>query len=107
MKFDLLKLTKEFNKIQEEIKKIQENIQAEGSAGGGIVKAVADGTGNIISIEINPEFLQGPELDREMLQDLIVAAVNSAIAQAKDQLQKELQKLIGLPLSGFFPPNWP
>ncbi|MCS7258324.1 MAG: YbaB/EbfC family nucleoid-associated protein [candidate division WOR-3 bacterium] len=105
MKFDLFKLAQDFNKIQTELKQLQENIRAEGSAGGGIVKAVADGTGTIVSLEISSEFFASHDIDREMLQDLIVAAVNSALSQAKVELQKELQKLIGFPLTGLLPPN--
>lgn len=63
-------------RMQEELKKAQ----VEGVAGGGMVKAVVTGANEIISLEINPEVVD-PE-DVEMLQDLIVAAINDAMRNA-------------------------
>lgn len=68
----------------------------EGSAGGGLVVAVATGELRIQRVTIDPELLAGA--DREMLQDLVAAAVNAALAQARSMAQEELQKATGLPL---------
>lgn len=97
MNFDLKKLAK----IQETINQAMANVKVEASAGGDMVKAVADGYGNIISIKIEPELLQDGDI--EMLQDLIVAAVNEAKNKAKEEVQKELEKIIGFPLPPFSP----
>jgi DNA-binding YbaB/EbfC family protein len=68
----------------------------EGSAGGGLVVAVATGELRIQRVTIDPELLAGA--DREMLQDLVAAAVNAALTQARSMAQEELQKATGLPL---------
>ncbi|MCX7784631.1 MAG: YbaB/EbfC family nucleoid-associated protein [candidate division WOR-3 bacterium] len=95
MNFDFKKLAK----IQETINQAMAKVKAEASAGGDMVKAVADGYGNIVSIKIEPELLK--DLDLEMLQDLIVAAVNEAKNKAKEEVQKEIERIIGFPLPPF------
>jgi hypothetical protein len=67
------------------------------SAGGGMVTAVATGQLRIVSVEIDPALLAGG--DRAMLQDLVAAAVNAALASAQRMMQEELQRAAGpLPL---------
>jgi DNA-binding YbaB/EbfC family protein len=104
MKFDVTKLSQEMGRIQEEFAQAMQKIRVEGSAGGGMVKVVADGQGNILSVKIEPELLKG-EVDIELLQDLIVAAVNETKNNAKAEAKKEMQKIIGFPTSGFLPDN--
>ena len=65
----------------------------EASAGGGMVKAVANGRQEIVSITIEKEVVD-PE-DVEMLQDLIVAAINDALAQSQRMVSEEMSKLTG------------
>jgi len=65
----------------------------EASAGGGMVKAVANGRQQIVSISIEKEVVD-PE-DVEMLQDLIVAAVNDALTQSQQMVSEEMNKLTG------------
>jgi DNA-binding YbaB/EbfC family protein len=103
MKFNIFKLSEELTKWQEELKRLEENIRCEGSAGGGMVKAVADGRGNILSIKIEPELLVPDRIDRELLEDLVVAAVNDALNQVKNTMRKEMQNIIGFPFSDIFP----
>lgn len=67
----------------------------EGSAGGGLVTAVASGDLRIQRVTVDPSLLTGG--DRDMLQDLVVAAVNAALAAAQELVQQELQKAAGLP----------
>lgn len=105
MKFDPTKLSQELSRIQKEFGEALEKIRVEASAGGGMIKAIADGHGNILSIKIEPELLKETNFDVEMIQDLIVAAVNEAKNLAKSEAQKEMQKIVGLPISGMFPDN--
>ncbi len=64
--------------------------RVDGSAGGGMVTAVATGELRILSIEIEPGLLASD--DREMLQDLVAAAVNAALANAQKMVQEEFQR---------------
>jgi DNA-binding YbaB/EbfC family protein len=67
-----------------------------GSAGGGMVKATADGRGRIRGVEIDPSVAAG---DREMLEDLVLAAVSDAQRRAEELYRDELKKATGgLPL---------
>ncbi len=65
----------------------------EGSAGGGMVTAVATGELRVVELNIEPSLIQG--MDREMIQDLCAAAVNSALANAQRGAQEEMQRLSG------------
>jgi DNA-binding YbaB/EbfC family protein len=64
-----------------------------GSAGGGMVKAVADGRGRIRSVSIDPSI--GADADLEMLEDMVLAAVSDAQRKAEDLYKDELKKLTG------------
>lgn len=83
------KMQQDFMKMQQEL----ESSKFEFSSGGGAVKATMVGTRKLESIEINPEVVD-PE-DVEMLQDLILAAVNGAIQLADDETNKAMSKLQG------------
>ena len=65
----------------------------EGSAGGGMVRAVVDGQLRIHELHIEPQMLETG--DREMLQDLCIAAVNAALTSAQRTAQEELQRATG------------
>ncbi len=67
----------------------------EGSAGGGMVTAVATGELRIAELRIEPGVYDSG--DRAMLQDLVVAAVNAALANAQRMVQEELQKVANVP----------
>lgn len=89
-------LMKEAQKLQERMVKMQEEASqktAEASSGGGMVTAVANGSGQLISIAIDKEVVN-PD-DVEMLQDLVVAACNEAIKRAQEQVQEEMSKVTG------------
>jgi DNA-binding YbaB/EbfC family protein len=81
--------------------------RVEGSAGGGMVTAVATGELRILSVEIEPGLLASN--DRGMLQDLVAAAVNAALANAQKIVQEEIQRVsagMAMPnLSGLFGPG--
>jgi DNA-binding YbaB/EbfC family protein len=93
---DMNKMMKQARKMQAELAKAQEEVAlltAEGSAGGGVVKAVATGAQTIESITISPEAVD-PE-DVEMLQDLVLAAVNEALSQAQELASSRLNAVTG------------
>jgi len=94
--FDMQRIMKEAQKMQIEIERVEEelaNKTVEGTSGGGMVKAVVTCSFEIKSIEISPEVVD-PE-DIEMLQDLIVAALNAAMTTAKEVSQQEMAKVTG------------
>ena len=66
---------------------------AKGGFGGGMVKAVVNGKHTVLSMEINPEAVD-PE-DVEMLQDMVVAAVNEAMRKAEEEANANMSKLTG------------
>ncbi|MBI4213731.1 MAG: YbaB/EbfC family nucleoid-associated protein [Chloroflexi bacterium] len=68
-------------------------LRIEASVGGGVVKAVANGQQQIVSVAIDPSVVD-PD-DVEMLQDLIVAAMNEALTQARDTAAKRLSGVAG------------
>lgn len=89
MKPNMGALLKQAQKMQDEIAKAQEQLdtlKAEGTAGGGMVKVVANGKQEVESIKIDPEVVNSD--DTEMLEDLILAAVNQALEKA-NELSKE------------------
>ncbi len=103
MKPNLNELMKQAQKMQEDMQRIQEqlrNITVEGSAGGGMVKVTANCQSQIINVEIEPEVIDSE--DKEMLEDLIVAAVNQALENAAARSQEEMQKVMG-PMLGNLP----
>ena len=82
--------------LQARIAKIQEGLDGqkiEGSAGGGMVKAVVDGKGGVRRVSIDPSCVD-PQ-DVEMLEDLILAAVKQAQAKARDVYEEEMRKATG------------
>ena len=87
-------LMKQAQKLQSKMLKMQEELAektVESTAGGGMVKAVANGRQQIVSISLEKEAVD-PE-DIEMLQDLILAAVNDALARARTMMNEEMAKL--------------
>ena len=90
------KMMKQAKKMQEDMALAQEGLKdktVEVTAGGGVIKAVASGDGRIVSIDIKPEVVD-PE-DIEMLQDLVLSAVNQALEQAAAINQEEMGKITG------------
>ena len=90
--------------MQSEMPKLQEELkerEVEGTAGGEAVKAVVNGNKNLVSLTLSPDAVD-PE-DVEMLQDLIVTAVNDAMKKVDEMTEKELGKVTGgLKLPGMF-----
>ncbi len=83
-------------RMQQELGKVQAELAqktVEGSSGGGMVRAVANGRQQLLSIHIEREVIDPAE--GAMLQDLIVAAVNQALAKAAEVAQQEMAKVTG------------
>jgi len=97
-------MLKQAQKMQEQMLKMQEEAAkktVEASAGGGMVKAVVNGKQQLLSLEIEKDVVD-PE-DVEMLQDLIVAAVNEALKKSQDLVSGEMSKLAGgMKIPGLF-----
>ena len=90
------KMFKKIQKMQEDVQRLQEELKertVEASAGGGAVRVVATGGLEIRRIAIDPAAVD-PD-DTEMLEDLLVAAVNEALRQAQDMVQREMEKVAG------------
>ena len=101
MKPNMSQIMKQAQKMQEEMQKVQENLEnitVEATAGGGMVKVVANCKFKILSISIEP--LVYEEEDKEMLEDLVIAAVNQALENAQDKANEEIQKVTGGLMSG-------
>jgi DNA-binding YbaB/EbfC family protein len=89
-------LMKKAQQLQEKMAKLQEELgekTVETSSGGGMVTVVANGKQEIISIKIDPEVVDTDDV--EMLEDLVLAAVNDALYQAKQMVSEEMTKLTG------------
>jgi nucleoid-associated protein EbfC len=93
-------------KMQEELVKMQERVktmEVEASAGGGAVTVKASGAKQILSIKIEKDLVSSGDVD--MLQDLVTAAVNEALAKAQEMTDTESKKIagnMGLNIPGMF-----
>lgn len=90
------KMMKQAQKIQREMARMQEELKdkvVEASAGGGIVEVRVNGKQELLAITIKPEVVD-PE-DIEMLQDLVVAAVNEGIKKSQEMAAEEMSKITG------------
>ena len=89
-------MMKQAQKLQSKIFKLQEELgdrTVETTVGGGMVKAVANGKQELLSISIDPEVVD-PD-DVQMLEDLVVAAVNDVLKKAQEMVSAEMTKLTG------------
>ena len=93
---DLNTIMQQAKQMQEKMAKIQEDLANKtitGSSGGGMVNVTATGKGDILTISIEEELITVDE--KQMLQDLITAAVNDAIRKARDLGKQEMAGLTG------------
>lgn len=101
MKMD--QMLKQAQKMQAEMARIQEELAretVEGSSGGGMVRVTANGQGEVLGISIEKDVID-PE-DKEMLEDLVIAAIQDAVSKGKELAQSRLGKLgQGFGLPGF------
>ncbi len=96
MKGGMGKMMKQLQKMQSGMLKMQEELAQKvvsASSGGGAVNVEVSGQKELVSIKIDPEVLQ--EDNREMLEDLILAAVNEALKKVDEMTAAEMQKLTG------------
>ena len=83
-------------KMQQEMTRVQSELEAaqvDGSAGGGAVSATVTGKGELVSITIDPSAVD--PADVEMLQDLVVAAVNDALRASRDLAEEKMAAVTG------------
>jgi DNA-binding YbaB/EbfC family protein len=95
MNFDMNKMLKEAQRMQDELAKAQAeaaNEIVEASAGGGMVTVKANGAGEVISIAIDPKAID-PD-DPELLSDLVLAAVNEALRSARALMESKMAGLV-------------
>ena len=86
-------MMKQMQKMQEKVAQVQAELEQKtvvGDAGGGMVKVTANGKQQIVKIEIEKEVVN-PE-EKDMLEDLVVAASNKALEKAAAMAQEEMQK---------------
>lgn len=97
-------MIKQAQKMQDEITELQSDIEARefsATAGGGAVEVVVTGAKNIKSLNIKPEVVD-PE-DVEMLQDLVISAINEAMSDVEKTTEEEMNKITGgVALPGLF-----
>ncbi|MFP4445223.1 MAG: YbaB/EbfC family nucleoid-associated protein [Desulfosudaceae bacterium] len=89
-------MMKQAQKLQSKMAKMQAELAektVEGTAGGGMVRATANGSQQLVALSIEKEVID-PE-DAEMLQDLVLAAVNDALAKSQEMVSSEMSKLTG------------
>jgi hypothetical protein len=100
MNLNLNDLMGKFHEMQSNMQRVKEQLDAtlvEGESGGGMVKAVVSASKSLKKISIDPSLMD----DREMLEDLITAAVNKAMANAEEKAQQEMAKIT----QGMMPPG--
>jgi DNA-binding YbaB/EbfC family protein len=94
-------LMKQAQQMQEKLQKQMESIVVEATSGGGMVSVKMNGQKQLLSIQIDPEVLSGS--DKDMIQDLIVAAVNEGIRKVDATMQEQLGSMTGgLKIPGLF-----
>jgi DNA-binding YbaB/EbfC family protein len=89
-------ILRQAQQLQAKLAKVQEelgNITVEAASGGGAVKVVIDGHQKIHSVEISPEVVNTEDV--ELLQDLVMAAVNEAVTKSQELASKHLSSLTG------------
>ncbi|RMF42452.1 MAG: YbaB/EbfC family nucleoid-associated protein [Deltaproteobacteria bacterium] len=89
-------IMKQAQMMQKKMMRLQEELaerQVEASAGGGMVTAVANGRQQLVSLTIDPGAVDPEDVD--MLQDLVLAAVNEAMKKSQEMMQEEMGKLTG------------
>ena len=97
-------MMKQFQKMQQDVIRAQEEMEKKtytATAGGGMVKAIVSGKNEVVELQINPDAVD-PD-DVEMLQDMVMAAVNEAMRTADAEASSNMSRLTGgLNLGGLF-----
>jgi DNA-binding YbaB/EbfC family protein len=98
---NIQQMMKQAQQMQERLQKQMAEMRIEGSSGGGMVTVVVSGNKQIQTLKIEPEVVSRDDV--EMLQDLIVAAVNDAQRKADDELSRQMGGMMGgMKIPGMF-----
>ena len=96
---EMMRHMREMQGRAEELKEQLSRVRVEGSAGGGMVRVEANGHLKVVNVSVEESLIS--VADREMLEDLLLAATNQALDKAREALTEEMTKMAGgLPLSG-------
>ena len=90
------KIMKQAQKMQAQMAKVQEDLageKVEGSAGGGMVTVTANGQGDVVAVRIDPEVMKDDDV--EMLEDLVLAAVNESLRRSKELAAERMGRITG------------
>lgn len=90
--FDMMNMLGKVKEVQAKMKKAKENlvnITVTSESGAGMVKATINGDRKVIKLEIDPEIYKD---DKDMVQDLIVAAINKGMADIEEKIKEEMKK---------------
>jgi len=90
---DIRQMMKQAQKMQEQLQKQMQELRVEATAGGGMVTVTVNGTKQLMSLRIDPEVVSKDDV--EMLQDLILAAVNDAQRKVDEALQQQMGGMMG------------
>jgi DNA-binding YbaB/EbfC family protein len=90
---NIQQMMKQAQQMQERMQKQMEELRVEATAGGGMVTVSMNGAKQVLALKIDPEAVS--KEDVEMLQDLILAALNDAHRKVEDQLQKQMSGMMG------------
>jgi nucleoid-associated protein EbfC len=93
---DIQRMVQQAQKAQQELVRVQDelgSVMVDGSAGGGVVKSVVTGKQELVSVTIDPSAVDPDDVD--MLQDLIVAAVNDALGNSRRVAEERMSAVTG------------
>ena len=96
MDFDLKNLFETAQKVQSEMARVKEELAqktVEGEAGGGLVRCVANGKGEVVALEIDPSLMNAAQ--KKLLEELLAGAVNVALDRVRDLAQSEMARATG------------
>lgn len=91
--FDMMKMLGKMKEVQAKMKEVQDNlvnIHVSAEAGAGMVKATVNGKKQVVNLEIDDDIISIK--DKEMMKDLIIAAINKALAEAEEKSREEIKK---------------
>lgn len=91
--FDLQEMMKQAQEMQEEMQREMQRIRVSASAGGGVVSVAMNGLKELVELKIDPEAVKVGDV--EMLEDLIIAAVNEASRKADEAMKGKLGSKLG------------
>ena len=90
--FDLNEMMKQAQEMQEKLQREMNDIRVEASAGGGMVSVAMSGSKQLLSVKIDPKTIEDGDVD--MLQDMVLAAVNEALRKVDEKLQGRLGSML-------------